>query len=166
MLHSALWKDKDLCNLLELNRPSKSCQVAFCRSQVVIAAYCLLLLGCWECLSAPLCACWYVLAFAVELWLCFGPVIYFRPSKVRVHLRWMMTSSLFFFFNLSNPSRLPLRIYSIFYVHIGNLTRVFIKYQSCGGICGKLWFYLSLNLSRQCVCEASRWVKYMSSKNK
>ena len=51
MLHSVLWKDKDLCNLPELKHPLKACQAAFCRSQeVVIARSISLLLGWWKCL--------------------------------------------------------------------------------------------------------------------
>lgn len=81
MLHSVLWKDKDLCNLPELNHPLKACQPAFCRSQEVVIPSSISL--CWASesviLSALLCACWYVLAYRVRL--CFGPVIYLSHHK-------------------------------------------------------------------------------------
>lgn len=81
MLHSVLWKDKDLCNLPELNHPLKACQAAFCRSQEVVIPRSISL--CWAgesvFLSALLCACWYVLAYRVRL--CFGRVIYLSHHK-------------------------------------------------------------------------------------
>lgn len=83
MLHSVLWKDKDLCNLPELNHPLKACQAAFCRSQEVVIPRSISL--CWAgesvFLSALLCACWYVLAYRVRL--CFGPVIYESSQEDR-----------------------------------------------------------------------------------
>lgn len=64
-----LWKDKDLCNLPELNHPLKACQAAFCRSQEVVIPRSISL--CWPgesvFLSALLCACWCVLAYRVRL---------------------------------------------------------------------------------------------------
>lgn len=81
MLHSVLWKDKDLCNLPELSHPLKACQPAFCRSQEVVIPSSLSL--CWDSesviLSALLCACWYALAYRVRL--CFGPVICLSHHK-------------------------------------------------------------------------------------
>lgn len=81
MLHSVLWKDKDLCNLPELNHPLKACQAAFCCSQEVVIPRSISL--CWPgesvFLSALLCACWYVLAYRVRL--CFGPVLYLNHHK-------------------------------------------------------------------------------------
>lgn len=86
MLHSALWKDKDLCNLPELSHPLKACQPAFCRLQEVVIPSSISL--CWASesviLSAPLCACWYVLAYGVRL--CFGPVFYWSHHRRNVQL--------------------------------------------------------------------------------